>query len=44
LATSQRANWPLATAMLALGPLFGIYHMAMLRQLAAAEKMAGGMR
>jgi MFS family permease len=37
-------NWPLATAMLALGPLFGIYHMALLRQLRAAEKMAGGMR
>ena len=37
-------NWPLATAMLAVGPLFGIYHMAMLRQLRAAEKMAGGMR
>jgi MFS family permease len=44
LATSESANWPLATALLAIGPLFGIYQMAMLRQLRAAEKMAGGMR
>ncbi len=42
--TAGDPNWPLATAMLAIGPLFGIYHMAMLRQLRAAEKMAGGMR
>ncbi|HUE70539.1 MAG TPA: MFS transporter [Pirellulaceae bacterium] len=44
LGDSSSPNWPLATAMLAIGPLFGIYHMAMLRQLRAAEKMAGGMR
>ena len=44
LSTTTQPNWPLATALLALGPLFGIYHMALLRQLAAAEKMAGGMR
>lgn len=37
-------SWLLALAMLAIGPLFGIYHMAMLRQLRAAEKMAGGLR
>ena len=30
--------------MLAIGPIFGIYHMALLRQLKAAERMAGGMR
>jgi MFS family permease len=44
LTTTSTPNWPLATAMLAIGPLFGIYHMALLRQLRAAEKMAGGMR
>lgn len=44
LGDSSEPNWPLATAMLAIGPLFGIYHMALLRQLRAAEKMAGGMR
>jgi MFS family permease len=44
LETTSQPNWPLATALLALGPLFGIYHMALLRQLRAAEKMAGGMR
>lgn len=44
LSTTSDPNWPAATALLALGPLFGIYHMALLRQLRAAEKMAGGMR
>lgn len=37
-------SWALATALLAIGPLFGIYHMALLRQMREATKMAGGMR
>ena len=44
LGDSNSPNWPLATAMLAIGPIFGIYHMALLRQMKAAERMAGGMR
>ena len=44
LSMTSQPNWPLATAMLAVGPIFGIYHMAMLRQLRGAARMAGGMR
>ncbi|WP_254510737.1 MFS transporter [Anatilimnocola floriformis] len=38
----QSLGWPLATALLAAGPLFGIWHMARLRFSPAASKMAGG--
>jgi MFS family permease len=38
----QWLGWPLATAVLALGPLVGIWHMAWLRRLPAAQKLAGG--
>ena len=37
-------GWPWAFALLAVGPLFGIYHMLRLRSMPAAEKMAGGRR
>ena len=37
-------GWHAAFAFLALGPLFGIYHMARLRQMPEASKMAGGRR
>jgi MFS family permease len=37
-------SWVLAMAMLSAGPLFGMYHMYLLRQMDEAEKMAGGMR
>lgn len=40
---SSAAWWP-ALALLALGPVFGIYHMLRLRQMGEAEKMAGGRR
>lgn len=35
-------GWPAALSLLALGPVFGIWHMARLRSLPAATKMAGG--
>jgi len=35
-------GWPAALSLLALGPIFGIWHMARLRSLPAATKMAGG--
>jgi len=35
-------GWPAAMSLLALGPVFGIWHMARLRNLPAATKMAGG--
>lgn len=38
------AGWQPAFALLAIGPIFGIYHMLRLRSLAAATKMAGGKR
>lgn len=44
LATTAGRGWAGATAMLALGPIFGIYHMARLRQMDAARRMAGGQR
>jgi MFS family permease len=37
-------GWHAAFALLALGPLFGIYHMVRLRQMPEASKMAGGRR
>jgi MFS family permease len=38
------AGWQPAFALLALGPLFGIYHMLRLWWMAEARKMAGGRR
>ncbi|MBC7851911.1 MAG: MFS transporter [Pirellulaceae bacterium] len=38
----SRFGWPAALSLLALGPVFGIWHMARLRSLPAASKMAGG--
>jgi len=38
------AGWQIAFALLALGPLFGIYHMLRLWWTAEAMKMAGGRR
>jgi MFS family permease len=35
-------GWPVAMSLLALGPVFGIWHMFRLRSLPAAIKMAGG--
>jgi MFS family permease len=35
-------GWAWALAMLAAGPVFGIYHMARLRRMAEASKMANG--
>jgi predicted MFS family arabinose efflux permease len=40
----QWLGWNWAFALLAVGPAFGIYHMARLRASSAAEKMAGGRR
>ncbi|MCH8044182.1 MAG: MFS transporter [Planctomycetes bacterium] len=37
-------GWGLALALLAPGPIFGIYHMARLRGMPEAEKMASGNR
>lgn len=37
-------GWPLATAVLALGPVVGIWHMARLRMMPQAEKLAAGRR
>lgn len=39
---SAAHGWALATAMLAAGPAFGIYHMARLQRTEAARKMASG--
>jgi hypothetical protein len=39
----SRVWWP-ALALLAAGPVFGIFHMARLRGMPEAEKMAGGHR
>jgi MFS family permease len=44
LGESPRQSWALATAFLAAGPVFGIYHMARLRRMEAAGKMASGNR
>lgn len=38
----QSLGWPLATAILAAGPLVGIWQMARLRQIPAARKLSGG--
>jgi MFS family permease len=38
----QWLGWPLATAILAAGPIVGIWQMARLRQLPAAKKLAAG--
>jgi len=38
----SQLGWPAALSLLALGPVFGIWHMALLRSLPAATKMAGG--
>jgi hypothetical protein len=43
-ASGGSAAWWPALAMLAAGPVFGIYHMARLRQMSEATKMAGGQR
>jgi MFS family permease len=40
----EQGGWGWAFAMLALGPVFGIYHMARLRGISDAAKMAGGNR
>ena len=40
--TQSGLGWPGAMSLLALGPLFGIWHMARLRSLPEAAKMAGG--
>jgi MFS family permease len=38
----SQLGWPAALSLLALGPVFGIWHMYRLRSLPAATKMAGG--
>ena len=38
----EQMGWGIAVSTLALGPLFGIWHMARLRRLPEAAKMAGG--
>ena len=43
-ASGGSAAWWPALAMLAAGPVFGIYHMARLQQMREATKMAGGAR
>jgi MFS family permease len=40
----EHLGWHGAFALLALGPLFGIYHMARLRLMSEASRMAGGRR
>ncbi len=40
----ERFGWPAALALLAIGPVFGIYHMARLWRMPEAKKMAGGSR
>jgi MFS family permease len=37
-------GWGWSLGLLALGPLFGVYHMALLRRMSDAAKMAGGNR
>lgn len=43
-ADSSEPGWTWAFALLALGPVFGIFHMARLRQMPEARKLAGGKR
>jgi MFS family permease len=38
----ERLGWPAALALLAIGPVFGIYHMARLWRMEEARRMAGG--
>ena len=40
----EQLGWQAALALLTLGPLFGIYHMARLWWMDEARKMAGGRR
>ena len=40
----QASGWPLAFAMLALGPAFGVAAMLRLRRLPEAARLAGGRR
>ncbi len=40
----EQQGWPLALSMLALGPVFGIWHMARLRKHPEAARMAAGQR
>jgi hypothetical protein len=40
----EHLGWPLATALLALGPAVGIWHMLRLRSLPEADKLASGKR
>ena len=40
----EHQGWPLALSMLALGPVFGIWHMARLRKHPEAARMAAGQR
>ena len=40
----ESQGWPLALSMLALGPVFGIWHMARLRKHPEAARMAAGQR
>ena len=44
VASYVEPGWTWALALLALGPLFGIFHMARLRQMPEAQKLAGGKR
>ena len=41
-AVKEMLGWQGALALLALGPLFGVYHMARLWWMEEARKMAGG--
>jgi MFS family permease len=43
-ATSPATGWTIALALLALGPAFGIFHMARLRQMKESNRMANGNR
>jgi len=43
-ADATNPGWTWALAMLAAGPVFGIYHMARLRHMPIAQKMASGNR
>src|SRR5262249_48386906 len=38
----ERFGWSVALALLAIGPVFGIYHMARLWRMQEARRMAGG--
>lgn len=44
LPLAAKAGWPLAFSVLALGPVFGIWGMAMLRRRPESVKLAGGRR